>query len=65
MTVVVTQFLTHLFDKIFEKNPKIAKNNENPKKYVFYICIVFSIFNVISKEFKFSKVFGTRSTFNA
>jgi hypothetical protein len=32
---VVTQFLTHLFHKIFEKNPKIAKNNENPKKYVF------------------------------
>jgi hypothetical protein len=27
---VATKFLTHLFDKIF-KNPKIAKNNENPK----------------------------------
>jgi len=30
------------------ENPKIAKNNENPKKYVFNIfCIVFSIFNVV------------------
>ena len=32
--------------------------------YFWYICIVFSIFNVISEEFKFSKVFWTRSTFN-
>ena len=30
-----------------------------------YIDIVFSIFNVISEEFKFSKVFWTRSTFYA
>ena len=35
------------------------------KMHFWYICIVFSIFNVISKEFKFLKVFGTRSTFNA
>ena len=31
---VATQFLTHVFD-IFSKNPKIEKNNENPKKYIF------------------------------
>jgi hypothetical protein len=62
---VATQFLTHVFIN-FQKNPKIAKNNENPKKKLFfiYICIVFSIFSIVSKEFKFSKVFGTRSTFN-
>ena len=30
-----------------------------------YIDIIFSIFNVISEEFKFSKVFWTRSTFYA
>jgi len=46
------------FDKFLEKKPKIAKNNENQKKKHFrYICIFFSIFNVVSKEFKFSKVF--------
>jgi len=62
---VATQFLTHLFDKIFEKNPKIAKNNKNPKKYVFYIFASFLAFSTSSKkEFKFSKVFGTRSTFH-
>ena len=33
--------------------------------HFWYICITFSIFNVISEEFKFSKVFWTRSTFNA
>jgi len=33
--------------------------------YFWYICIIFSIFKAISKEFKFSKVFWTRSTFNA
>jgi hypothetical protein len=66
LVIVATQFLTHLFDKIFEKNPKIAKNNENPKKYVFYIFASFLAFSTSSKkEFKFSKVFGTRSTFHA
>jgi hypothetical protein len=65
LVIVATQFLTHLFDKIFEKNPKIAKNNENPKKYVFYIFASFLAFSTSSKkEFKFSKVFGTRSTFH-
>jgi len=33
--------------------------------HFWYICIVLGIFNVISEEFKFSKVFWTRSTFNA
>ena len=32
--------------------------------HFWYICIVFSIFNVISEEFKFFKVFWTLSTFN-
>jgi len=27
--------------------------------------ILFSIFSIVSKEFKFLKTFGTRSTFNA
>jgi hypothetical protein len=55
---VATQFLTHLFDKIFEKNPKIVKNNENPKKYFFYIFALFLAFSTSSKkEFKFSEVF--------
>jgi len=65
ITFVATQFLTHVLIN-FQKNSKIAKNIENPKKYIFkYICIVFSIFSIISKEFKFSKISGTRSTFNA
>jgi len=53
---VATQFLTHVLIN-FQKNPKIAKNNENLKKTFFkYICIIFSIFSIVSKEFKFSKV---------
>ena len=49
-----------------KKKPKIEKNNENPKKNAFLIYFHrFSIFNIISREFKFSKVFWTRSTFNA
>jgi len=31
---VATQFLTHVLIN-FQKNPKIAKNNENPKKYLY------------------------------
>jgi hypothetical protein len=34
VTSVATQFLTHVLIN-FQKNPKIAKNNENPKKYFF------------------------------
>ena len=32
--------------------------------HFWYICIVLGIFNVISEEFKFFKVFWTLSTFN-
>ena len=49
----------------FQKKLKIIKKQwKTSKIYFWYICIVFSIFNVISKEFKISKVFWTRSTFN-
>jgi hypothetical protein len=49
----------------FSENPKIAKNNENPKKYIFNICASFLAFSTSSKkEFKFSNVFGTRSIFH-
>ena len=42
------------------------KNNENPKKYVFNIFASFLAFSTLSKkEFKFSNVFWTRSTFHA
>jgi hypothetical protein len=42
----------------FSENPKIAKNNKNPKKYVFNIFASFLAFSTSSKkEFKFSKVF--------
>jgi len=42
------------------------KKQRKPQNLHFwYICIIFSIFNIISEEFKFSKVFETRSTFNA
>jgi len=54
------------FDNFSEKNQKIAKNNENPKKYIFDIfasCLAFSMSS--QKNLNFSKVFGTRSTFNA
>jgi hypothetical protein len=61
----VIQILTYLFDKNFW-NSKIAKNNENPKKYIFNIFASFLAFLASSKkEFKFSKVFRTRSTFHA
>ena len=56
---VVTQILTHLFDK-FLKNPKIEKSNENPKKYVFNIFASFLAFSTSSKkEFKLLNVFQT------
>jgi len=45
--------LTHLFDK-FSENPKIAKNNENPKKYVFNIFALFLAFSMSSKTFHVS-----------
>jgi len=38
----------------FLKNPKIAKNKENPKKYVFNIFASFLAFSTLSKKkFKF------------
>ena len=50
----------------FSEKLKIAKNNENPKKYVFNIFASFLTFSTSSKkEFKFLKVFRTRSTFHA
>ena len=44
---VATQFLTHVSVN-FHKNPKIAKNIENKKKYVFLIYLhCFCIFSVV------------------
>jgi len=65
MEHVVTQFLTHVFDKFSEKIKNRKKATKTPKNTFWYICIIFSIFNVILEEFKFLKVFWTRSTFNA
>jgi hypothetical protein len=49
----------------FLKNSKIVKNNENLKKYVFNIFASFLVFSMsFKKEFKFLKVFETRSTFH-
>jgi hypothetical protein len=49
MTSVATQFLTHILIN-FQKNSKIAKNIENPKKYVFNtFASFFSIFSIVSK----------------
>ena len=64
---VVTQFLTHLFDKKNLKIQKWQKITKNPKKkYVSNIFALFFAFSMLSKkEFKFSKVFRMRSTFHA
>jgi len=57
--------LTHLLDKIFKKSKNSEKQRQS-KKYVFNIFGSFLAFSTSSKkEFKFSKVFGTRSTFHA
>jgi hypothetical protein len=58
---VATQFLTNILIN-FQKNLKIEKNNENPQNI---FLIYFHHFSIVSKEFKFSKILGTRSTFNA
>jgi len=34
----------------FQKKPKIAKNNENPKKYIFDIFALFLTFSVSSQK---------------
>jgi len=47
---IATQFLTHLFVKFLKKNPKIAKNKENPKKYVFNIFASFLVFSASSQK---------------
>jgi fucose 4-O-acetylase-like acetyltransferase len=63
--MVDIQFLTYIFNKFSEKNEN-SKKKWKPQKNTFLIYLHhFSIFNVISEEFKFSKVFWTRSTFNA
>jgi hypothetical protein len=58
-----------IFDPCFDKFSEKSKNSEKQRKskkilFFIYICIVFIIFSIDSKEFKFSKAFGTRSTFN-
>jgi hypothetical protein len=58
MISVVTQFLTHLFDKISGKFKNSEKQRKSKKIHFFlYICIVFSIFSIVSKEFNLAKVF--------
>jgi len=57
MLSVVTQFLTHLFDKFFGKSKNSEKQRKS-KKYVLNIFASFLAFSTSSKkEFKFSKVF--------
>jgi hypothetical protein len=47
---VVTQFLTHLFDKIFEKS-KNNKKKQKSKKYVFLnIFASFLAFSALSQK---------------
>jgi hypothetical protein len=46
---VATQFLTHVLIN-FQKNPKIAKNIENPKKYIFNIFASFLAFLASSQK---------------
>jgi hypothetical protein len=46
------------------KNPKIVKKQQKFKNIFLNIFASFLAFSTSSKEFKFSKIFGTRSTFN-
>jgi len=64
--IVVTQFLTHLFDKIFGKFKNSEKQRKS-KKYVFNMCASFLAFLTSSKKknLSFHRFFGTRSTFHA
>jgi len=58
MISVVTQFLTHLFDKISRKFKNSEKQRKSKKiRFFLYICIVFSIFSIVSKEFNLANVF--------
>jgi prolipoprotein diacylglyceryltransferase len=63
--LVATQFLIHVFDKFLDKTKNSNKTMKTPKNAFLIYAHHFSIFNVILEEFKFSKVFWTRSTFNA
>jgi hypothetical protein len=47
--IVATQFLTHVLIN-FQKNPKIAKNIENPKKYIFNTFASFLAFLASSQK---------------
>jgi len=49
MNIVAIQFLTHVLIN-FQKNPKIAKNIENPKKYVFNTFASFLAFLASSQK---------------
>ena len=62
--IVATQFLIFVLIN-FKKNSKIAKNIKNPKKNMFFnIFASLLAFSASSeKNFKFLKIFGTRSTF--
>ena len=54
---VATQFLTHVLIN-FQKNSKIAKNIENPKKYIFNTFASFLAFAASSKNnLNFQKLF--------
>jgi hypothetical protein len=65
MAAVATQFLTHVLI-FFQKNPKNREKHRKSKKILFLIYSHhFRIFSIVLKEFKFSNMFGTRSTFNA
>jgi hypothetical protein len=46
---VATQFLTHLFDKIFEKS-KNSEQQQKSKKYVFNIFVSFLAFSAFSQK---------------
>jgi hypothetical protein len=47
--IVATQFLTHVLIN-FQKNPKKAKNIENPKKYIFNTFASFLAFLASSQK---------------
>jgi hypothetical protein len=49
MVFFVTQFLTHLFDKILEKSKNSEKQRKS-KKYVFNIFASFLAFSALSQK---------------
>ena len=60
---VATQFLTYIFDKFSEKSKIAKKTKKNPKNVFLMYLHCFSIFNAISKEFKFLKEFWNAFNF--